>query len=218
MASKSKPYRVAKNTYSYRELGHMSESELKAIKKLLRDNVTRNLRKIKKAGYESTPATIGLSKAVKSGIVSKLPHLDATPTKASKKVRTSLSKMQLLRGEIFELQKFQNSSTGTVSGMQAFETETYARVGDAYRDSSEESKRKFWELYDEQRSMIEDNGLKSEELQKRLAEYFSSIDGKRITQKRSKVWEDMVNEAYDKEFGAAEGEVNTSPSPFRLNT
>lgn len=214
----SKAYRVAKNTYSYKELGRMSESELKSVKKLLRDNVTRNLRKIKKAGYESTPATIGLSKAVKSGIVSKMPHLDATPTKASKKVRTSLSKKQLLMGEIFELQKFQESSTGTVSGMRAFESETYARVGDAYRDSSEDSKRKFWELYDEQRSMIEDNGLNSKELQKRLADYFSSTDGKRITQKRRKVWEDMVNEAYDREFGAAEGEVNTSPSPFRLNT
>ena len=84
--------------------------------------------------------------------------------------------------------------------------------------SSEDSKRKFWELYDEQRSMIEDNGLNSKELQKRLAQYFSSTDGKRITQKRRQVWEDMVNEAYDREFGAEEGEINTSPSPFRLNT
>ena len=55
---KKKPYRVAKKTYNYKELRNMSESELKSVKKLLRDNVTRNIRKIKRAGFTDTPAII----------------------------------------------------------------------------------------------------------------------------------------------------------------
>ena len=214
----NKPYRVAKKTYSYVELQHMSDAELKSIKKLLRDNVTRNLRKLQKGGFNETPATLGLAKAVKSGIVPQMPHINAAPTAKAKKQATKISEKQRLMGEIFEYQNYQSSSTGTLAGMKKFEADTNERVGDAYRDSSIESKRKFWELYDEQRDMIENNGLDSKELQKLLANYFSARNGKRITKQRSEDWEAMVNAAYDKEFGAAEGEINTSPSPFRLNT
>lgn len=219
----NKPYRVAKKTYSYVELQHMTEAELKSVKKLLRDNVTRNLRKLQKGGFKETPATLGLAKAIKSGIVPQMPHINITPPKPKnepkkKKKKTELTEKQRLMGEIFEYQKYQESSTGTLAGMKKFEADTNERVGDAYRDSSLESKRKFWELYDEQRDMIENNGLDSKELQKLLADYFSARNGKRISKKRSEDWEAMVNAAYDKEFGAAEGEINTSPSPFRLNT
>lgn len=263
----NKNYRVAKKTYSYVELQHMTEEELKPIKKLLRDNVTRNLRKLQKGGFTETPATIGLSKAIEAGIVTPMPHLKiqsmnkfikkvqkanakakkAKAKKAKEKAKaekakeraevkeakekakqlktmakeakkTELTEKQRLIGEIIEYQKYQESSTGTLAGMKKFEADTYERVGDAYRDSSIESKRKFWELYDEQRDMIENNGLDSKELQKLLANYFSARNGKRITKQRSADWEAMVNAAYDKEFGAAEGEINTSPSPFRLNT
>ena len=62
----NKPYRVAKKTYSYVELQHMTEAELKSVKKLLRDNVTRNLRKLQKGGFNETPATLGLAKAINS--------------------------------------------------------------------------------------------------------------------------------------------------------
>lgn len=220
----NKNYRVAKKTYSYVELQHMSEAELKSVKKLLRDNVTRNLRKLQKGGFKETPATLGLAKAIKSGIVPEMPHLNIkapkpkNEKKEKKKKTTEITEKQRLMGEIFEYQNYQASSTGTLAGMKKFEADTNERIGDAYRDSSLESKRKFWELYDEQRDMIENNGLDSKELQKLLANYFSSKNGKRISKKRSEDWEAMVNAAYDEEFGAAEGEINTSPSPFRLNT
>ena len=271
----SKNYRVAKKTYTYVELQHMTEEELKPIKKLLRDNVTRNLRKLQKGGFNETPATLGLANAIESGIVPPMPHINiSSMTKFIKKVKkakakkakekakakkakekakakeakekakaekaevkeakekakqlktmakeakkkTELTEKQRLIGEIIEYQNYQASSTGTLAGMKKFESDTYERLGDAYRDSSIESKRKFWELYDEQRDMIENNGLDSKELQKLLANYFSARNGKRITKQRSEDWEAMVNAAYDEEFGAAEGEINTSPSPFRLNT
>lgn len=271
----SKPYRVAKRTYSYNELARMTDKELKSIKKLLRDNVTRNLRKLQKGGYNETPATIGLSKAIESGIVTPMPHVKIASIKmasltkfikkvqkahakakkakakkakekakaekakekaefkeakekakqlrtmakeANKKKKTELTEKQRLIGEIIEYQNYQESSTGTLAGMKKFEADTYERLGDAYRNSSKQSKRKFWELYDEQREMIENNALDSKELQKLLANYFSARNGERVTKKRSEDWEAMVNAAYDKEFGAAEGEINTSPSPFRLNT
>ena len=214
----NKPYRVAKKTYSYVELQHMTEAELKSVKKLLRDNVTRNLRKLQKGGFNETPATLGLAKAIKAGIVPQMPHINATPSAKAKKQATKITEKQRLMGEIFEYQNYQSSSTGTLAGMKKFEADTNERVGDAYRDSSIESKRKFWELYDEQRDMIENNGLDSKELQKLLANYSSARNGKRITKQRSADWEAMVNAAYDKEFGAAEGEINTAPSPFRLNT
>lgn len=214
----NKPYRVAKKTYSYVELQHMTEAELKSVKKLLRDNVTRNLRKLQKGGFNETPATLGLAKAIKAGIVPQMPHINAVPSAKAKKQATKITEKQRLMGEIFEYQNYQSSSTGTLAGMKKFEADTNERVGDAYRDSSIESKRKFWELYDEQRDMIENNGLDSKELQKLLANYFSARNGKRITKQRSADWEAMVNAAYDKEFGAAEGEINTAPSPFRLNT
>lgn len=276
----NKNYRVAKKTYTYVELQKMTEEELKPIKKLLRDNVTRNLRKLQKGGYNETPATIGLSKAIESGIVTPMPkikigsikiaslnrfmkkvqkaHAKAKKAKAKakakkakekakaeaakekaeykeakekakqlktiakeakdKKQNTKLTEKDRLIGEIIEYQNYQESSTGTLAGMKKFEADTYERLGDAYRNSSKQSKRKFWELYDEQREMIENNALDSKELQKLLANYFSARNGERVTKKRSEDWEAMVNAAYDKEFGAAEGEINTSPSPFRLNT
>lgn len=213
----TKPYRVAKKIYTYRELNNMSESDLKSIKKLLRDNVTRNLRKIKKAGYIDTPATVGLSKAVKSGIVSQLPHLNATPNSKSKDVRTKLSKKQLLMGEIFELQKYQSSSTGTVLGMRAFESTTSDRIGDTYRNSSIDTKRKFWELYDEQRKEIDNNNLSSGELQKELADYFFSANG--VTNgKMSEEWDKIVDEAIDKAMLKEAEEKKNEPklTPFKI--
>lgn len=212
-----KPYRVAKKTYSYKELNKMSESELKSVKKLIRDNVTRNLRKLKKAGYIDTPATIGLSKAVKSGIVSQLPHLNATPSKESKDVRTKLSNKQLLMGEIFELQKYQSSSTGTVLGMRTFESKTSDRIGDAYRNSSIDTKRKFWELYDEQRKEISNKNLSSGELQKELADYFYSSNG--VTNgKMSEEWENIVNKAIDEAMLKEAEDKKNEPklTPFEI--
>jgi hypothetical protein len=209
-----KPYRVAKKTYNFKELRNMSESDLKSIKKLLRDNVTRNLRKIKRAGFIETPATIGLSKAVKSGIVSKLPHLGVEPSSDAAEVRTTLSKKKLLIGEIFELQKFQESSTGTVYGMRKFENDTSARVGDAYTNSSKDLKLKFWKLYDEQRGQIDDNNLSSSELQKKLADYFYSANGS-SNGVMSAEWEKIVNEAVDeamlKEAEAKKNEPKLTP-------
>lgn len=213
----TKPYRVAKKTYDFKELRKMSESELQSVKKLLRDNVTRNLRKIKSAGFIETPATIGLSKAVKSGIVSKLPHLGVEPSSDAAEVRTKLSKKKLLIGEIFELQKFQESSTGTVYGMRKFENDTYARVGDAYRNSSKDLKLKFWKLYDEQRENISNNGLSSDELQKKLADYFYSANGS-SKDVMSAEWEDIVNKATDKAMLEEAEKKKNEPklTPFKI--
>lgn len=215
--SSKKPYRVAKKTYNYKELRNMSESELKSVKKLLRDNVTRNIRKIKRAGFTDTPATIGLSKAVKSGIVSKLPHLGAEPSSDATEVRTTLSKKKLLIGEIFELQKFQESSTGTVFGMRKFENDTYARVGDAYKNSSKDLKLKFWELYDEQREKISDKNLSSSELQKELADYFYSANGSNKGV-MSAEWEKIVDEAIDEAMKKEAKKKKNEPklTPFKI--
>jgi hypothetical protein len=212
-----KPYRVAKKTYNFKELRNMSESDLKSIKKLLRDNVTRNLRKIKRAGFIETPATIGLSKAVKSGIVSKLPHLGVEPSSDAAEVRTTLSKKKLLIGEIFELQKFQESSTGTVYGMRKFENDTYARVGDAYKNSSKDLKLEFWKLYDEQRGEIDDKNLSSSELQKELADYFYSANGS-SKDVMSAEWEKIVKEANKKAMlEEAEAKKNEPKlTPFKI--
>lgn len=209
-----KPYRVAKKTYDFKELRKMSESELMSVKKLLRDNVTRNLRKLKKAGFTDTPATIGLSKAVKSGIVSKLPHLGVEPSINAAEVRTTLSKKKLLIGEIFELQKFQESSTGTVYGMRKFENDTYARVGDAYKNSSIDIKRKFWQLYDEQRENISNNGLSSSELQKKLADYFYSANGSNngvMSAEWGKIVDEAIDEAMIKEADNKKNEPKLTP-------
>ena len=209
-----KPYRVAKKTYDFRELRKMSESELMSVKKLLRDNVTRNLRKLKRAGFTDTPATIGLSKAVKSGIVSKLPHLGVVPSSNATEARTTLSKKKLLIGEIFELQKFQESSTGTVYGMRKFENDTYARVGDAYRNSSIDIKRKFWHLYDEQRENISNNGLSSSELQKKLADYFYSANGSSngvMSTEWGKIVDEAIDEAMIKEADNKKNEPKLTP-------
>lgn len=209
-----KPYRVAKKTYDFKELRKMSESELMSVKKLLRDNVTRNLRKLKRAGFTDTPATIGLSKAVKSGVVSELPHLGVKPSNDATEVRTTLSKKKLLIGEIFELQKFQESSTGTVYGMRKFENDTYARVGDAYRNSSIDIKRKFWQLYDEQRENISNNGLSSSELQKKLADYFYSANGSNngvMSAEWGKIVDEAIDEAMIKEADDKKNEPKLTP-------
>jgi hypothetical protein len=275
----TKPYRVAKKTYTYVELQHMTEAELKSVKKLLRDNVTRNLRKLQKGGYSETPATIGLSKAIESGIVTPMPKIKIESIKiaslnrsikkiqkahdkakkakakakakaakekakaeaakekaefkeakekakqlrtmakeAEKKKKTELTEKQRLMGEIFEYQTYQESSTGTLAGMRKFETETEERLGDAYRDSSIESKRKFWKLYEQERGRIEDNGLGSAELQKELADYFSAENGKRITRQRREYWEALVDEALDKSMSKeAEAKKNEPKlTPFKI--
>ena len=219
----SKPYRVAKKIYTYVELQHMTEAELKSVKKLLRDNVTRNLRKLQKGGFKETPATIGLATAIESGIVPQMPHINITPPKPKnepkkKKKKTELTEKQRLMGEIFEYQKYQASSTGTLAGMKKFENDANERIGDAYRDSSLESKRKFWKLYDEQRETIENNDLGSTELQKKLADFFSSKNGKRITKQRREEWEKIVEEASEKAMlEEAEAKKNEPKlTPFKI--
>ena len=209
-----------KKLYSYNDLMKMSIPELKKVKKLYRDDVTRNLRKLRKAGVKTTPATLGLQRALKSNAGFKpynidLGDLQSTPNK-TKTPRPKFSPQQQrasLISEIAESQQFLTSKTGTVKGYKQVESNMDTRLGGAYSNAGVDVKRKFWELYEEQREFIEENALDSDEIQKALANYFAGANGKRITQKRRDWFKKLVEDAYDAAGGIS---GDTTVSPFNI--
>lgn len=201
-----------KREYSYDELQEMSIQDLMKINKKVRDDATRNIRKLKKAGYLDDkgkgggPALNGLKKKIEIGIVRPIKQVATKRPKVRK-----VSKSERLIAEIEAFQTFASRQTSTVQGMQKFEEDIRERIGDAYGDSSKESKRAFWRLYDEQRSFISDMNLSSDELQKKLANFWSVNDRKRITKKAKEEWEKIVMAEYADQYGTPEEMAEDNP-------
>ena len=211
-----------KKEYSYDDLIKMPISELKQTKKLYRDDVTRNLRKLRKAGVIATPATLGLQRALQTNKHIKpynisLDNLQAPTSKPSTtrphyKLSPQQERANLIH-EIIESQQYLTAKTGTVKGFTSYEADTNERLGGSYADADADIKRRYWKLYEEEREFIESNKLSSDQLQKDLSEYFIGSGYKYITQKRRDWFEDLVNNAYDQANGIS---GDTTKTPFNI--
>lgn len=180
--------------YDYMDLFKMSLSELKKVKKKERDTVTRAIRNLQKHGITETPATAGLEEKIRAGIVKPISQLKATPKQKPKIKREK----QRLIAEIMEYQEYKKSSTGTYEGFRYYQRETEKRIGPEYQKASEDEKKRFWEIYEERRQMIEDYGLDSDRIQQKLSRYLSGKWGKKATeQTKSEHFRRLVKEEYN---------------------
>lgn len=199
--------------HSYQELYKMKIEDLHALQRKLRTSTLRRINALKKAGFNTTPATEALNRHLKSLKKAKVLQVNPitgkpnkTPkNKAPKKTKgatiakakrtkvpaakkpgkvTEADRKRLI-AEIIEYEAFLQMKTSTVKGQKDFEAITNERLGDLYKLSSEEQKKALWRLYEEKRDDIE--AAKKDEsgrIQLELVAVFLGENHKYITEKR----------------------------------
>lgn len=199
--------------HSYQELYKMKIEDLHALQKRLKSSTLRRINSLKKAGFNTTPATEALNRHLKSLKKAKVLQVNPitgkpnkTPkNKAPKKTKgatiakakrtkvpaakkpgkvTEADRKRLI-AEIIEYEAFLQMKTSTVKGQKDFEAITNERLGDLYKLSSEEQKKALWRLYEEKRDDIE--AAKKDEsgrIQLELVAVFLGENHKYITEKR----------------------------------
>lgn len=209
-----------RKTYTYDDLSKMSLDELKKVKKTLRDSTTRKIRNLNKKGIKSTPAVHGLAERVSKGKVAGIKGLTLTKSqmrymrKAEKIRKTKLERetkaqqKKRLIEEALDYQTFNQKPTSTPTGFKKYEDSVSQRLGEGYDMLSETEKKKFWELYEEYRTMIKDYfNDDSERIQQWLANYLLSRGAKRIVKgDRQAFKEFMENLLYSKSQGEPQSE------------
>lgn len=208
--------------HSYQELYKMKIEDLHALQRKLRTSTLRRINALKKAGFNTTPATEAMNRhlnALKKAKVLQVNPITGKPKKtaqkkapkktkgatiakakrakvaAPKKVpEISESDRKRLIAEIIEYEAFLQMKTSTVKGQKDFEAITNERLGDLYKLSSEEQKKAYWRLYEEKRDDIE--AAKKDEsgrIQLELVAVFLGKNRKYITEKRR----EELQEIYD---------------------
>lgn len=169
--------------YVYKNLATMKNDELKMLRDKMRKETVSKVKKLLQSGYKDSPALLGLEKSIENGVVPAIKGIGAKGKSVEGKPRYKYI------GEILAYQRFTNAKTSTPTGMANTEFMTDLRLGDAYANATAAQKRRFWELYEEQRMFIDDNMLDSDRILTKFTEQFFKGDKNSLA--------DIVNQAYD---------------------
>lgn len=193
--------------HSWQQLNSMTADDLKKLRSKLRSSTLRRIRSMIKAGVGVTPATAGITRQIKKGIVPKISTISNTgkprkphkPHKPSKVNNTAVTKTKKIPApkikkekksdivrQIMEYEKFLNAKTSTVRGAKNFETNMSDRLGPTYANASNAQKTLMWKLYEEIRDSVENARLDSDRIQKDIVERFISKGYSRLTSARIK--------------------------------
>lgn len=210
--------------HSWQQLNSMTAEDLKKLRSKLRSSTLRRIRSMIKAGVGVTPATAGITRQIKKGIVPKIstisntgkprkPHKPHKPTKVNNTAVTKTKKIpapkikkekksDIVR-QILEYEKFLNAKTSTVRGAKNFENNMSDRLGPTYANASNAQKTLMWKLYEEIRDSVENARLDSDRIQKDIVERFISKGYTRLTSARIKEVREILDnvlEAIDDPF------------------
>ena len=210
--------------HSWQQLNSMTADDLKKLRSKLRSSTLRRIRSMIKAGVGVTPATAGITRQIKKGIVPKISTISSTgkprkphkPHKPSKVNNTAVTKTKKIPApkikkekksdivrQIMEYEKFLNAKTSTVRGAKNFETNMSDRLGPTYANASNAQKTLMWKLYEEIRDSVENARLDSDRIQKDIVERFISKGYTRLTSARIKEVREILDnvlEAIDDPF------------------
>lgn len=210
--------------HSWQQLNSMTADDLKKLRSKLRSSTLRRIRSMIKAGVGVTPATAGITRQIKKGIVPKISTISNTgkprkphkPHKPSKVNNTAVTKTKKIPApkikkekksdivrQILEYEKFLNAKTSTVRGAKNFETNMSDRLGPTYANASNAQKTLMWKLYEEIRDSVENARLDSDRIQKDIVERFISKGYTRLTSARIKEVREILDnvlEAIDDPF------------------
>lgn len=210
--------------HSWQQLNSMTADDLKKLRSKLRSSTLRRIRSMIKAGVGVTPATAGITRQIKKGIVPKISTISNTgkprkphkPHKPSKVNNTAVTKTKKIPApkikkekksdivrQIMEYEKFLNAKTSTVRGAKNFETNMNDRLGPTYANASNAQKTLMWKLYEEIRDSVENARLDSDRIQKDIVERFISKGYTRLTSARIKEVREILDnvlEAIDDPF------------------
>lgn len=210
--------------HSWQQLNSMTADDLKKLRSKLRSSTLRRIRSMIKAGVGVTPATAGITRQIKKGIVPKISTISNTgkprkphkPHKPSKVNNTAVTKTKKIPApkikkekksdivrQIMEYEKFLNAKTSTVRGAKNFETNMSDRLGPTYANASNAQKTLMWKLYEEIRDSVENARLDSDRIQKDIVERFISKGYTRLTSARIKEVREILDnvlEAIDDPF------------------
>lgn len=210
--------------HSWQQLNSMTADDLKKLRSKLRSTTLRRIRSMIKAGVGVTPATAGITRQIKKGIVPKISTISNTgkprkphkPHKPSKVNNTAVTKTKKIPApkikkekksdivrQIMEYEKFLNAKTSTVRGAKNFETNMSDRLGPTYANASNAQKTLMWKLYEEIRDSVENARLDSDRIQKDIVERFISKGYTRLTSARIKEVREILDnvlEAIDDPF------------------
>jgi hypothetical protein len=190
---------IAELIEAMNELNKKDVKELKKIKKGYRDMVTRNLRKLAKAGIKSTPATTALENKIKAGKVAPIRQLTATTEKYPK-----APKKKLLVREIIAYMEFQSDLTSRVRGFRQFESDIDARLDGLYSQMTDDDKDQMWDLYTDKETTIKSHELDSNQIQKELSTYFVQNSGKvtidDLRQRMDDIMKNQIKKKYASPF------------------
>ena len=210
--------------HSWQQLNSMTADDLKKLRSKLRSSTLRRIRSMIKAEVGVTPATAGITRQIKKGIVPKISTISNTgkprkphkPHKPSKVNNTAVTKTKKIPApkikkekksdivrQILEYEKFLNAKTSTVRGAKNFETNMSDRLGPTYANASNAQKTLMWKLYEEIRDSVENARLDSDRIQKDIVERFISKGYTRLTSARIKEVREILDnvlEAIDDPF------------------
>lgn len=210
--------------HSWQQLNSMTADDLKKLRSKLRSSTLRRIRSMIKSGVGVTPATAGITRQIKKGIVPKISTISNTgkprkapkPHKPSKVSNTAVTKTKKIPApkikkekksdivrQIMEYEKFLNAKTSTVRGAKNFETNMSDRLGPTYANASNAQKTLMWKLYEEIRDSVENARLDSDRIQKDIVERFISKGYTRLTSARIKEVREILDnvlEAIDDPF------------------
>lgn len=210
--------------HSWQQLNSMTADDLKKLRSKLRSSTLRRIRSMIKADVGVTPATAGITRQIKKGIVPKISTISNTgkprkphkPHKPSKVNSTAVTKTKKIPApkikkekksdivrQIMEYEKFLNAKTSTVRGAKNFETNMSDRLGPTYANASNAQKTLMWKLYEEIRDSVENARLDSDRIQKDIVERFISKGYTRLTSARIKEVREILDnvlEAIDDPF------------------
>lgn len=191
MARKSREYHKAFShkspTRILQDIRALSDAELSKLHTHMQKRVSTNLTRMEQQGLGHTPAARGLSRKMSRGDVSK----------AGENVKGRRSDREQLVHDIFEYNKYLSSKTHTATAAKAWEKDVNTRLGGAYASASEDTKRKFWEMYDQYRAQIGASHLPSDELQRQIWDYWNKGNYKYHTSKREDEIGEIVASFYD---------------------
>lgn len=210
--------------HSWQQLNSMTADDLKKLRSKLRSSTLRRIRSMIKSGVGVTPATAGITRQIKKGIVPKISTISNTgkprkphkPHKPSKVNNTAVTKTKKIPApkikkekksdivrQILEYEKFLNAKTSTVRGAKNFENNMSDRLGPTYANASNAQKTLMWKLYEEVRDSVENARLDSDRIQKDIVERFISKGYTRLTSARIKEVREILDnvlEAIDDPF------------------
>lgn len=178
MARKSREYNKAFRHKSpartLQDIRELSDAELTKLHKHMEKRVNTNLTRMQQQGLSHTPAARGLERKMSRGDVSRVGEL----------AKGRRSEREQLVHDVYEYNRYLTSKTHTATTARAWDRDVNNRLGNTYASAGEDTKKKFWEMYDVWRSQIGASHLPSDELQRQMWDYWEQGKYKYHTSKR----------------------------------